>query len=40
MRRHVVRPLDVVHPAGIGRSEAAERRDQIGADVGGRRSPG
>ena len=34
MGRHVVRPFDVVHPAGIGRRQAAERSDQIGAHVG------
>ena len=33
MGRHVVRPFDVVHPAGIGRRQAAERGDQIGAHI-------
>ena len=34
MGRHVVRPFDVVHPAGIGRCQTAERCDEIGANVG------
>ena len=29
MRRHVVRPFGVVHPAGIGRGEAIERGHKI-----------
>ena len=34
MGRHVIGPFNVVHPAGIGRRQAAERSDQIGAHVG------
>ena len=34
VRRHVVRALDIMHPAGIDGREAIERGAQIGAHVG------
>src|SRR5215831_16752949 len=34
MRRHVVRPLDILNPVGVGRREAIKRAHKIGAYVG------
>src|SRR5262245_28984643 len=34
VRRHVVRPLDIMNPLGIGRREAIERARKVGAYVG------
>ena len=34
MRRHVVRPLDIVNPLGIGGREAIERAHKVGAYIG------
>jgi hypothetical protein len=33
VRRHIVRSLDLVNPAGIGRRNAFERRGEVGAHV-------
>src|SRR5262249_59253195 len=35
VRRHVVRPLDIMNPLGIGGGDALERAPAGGADVGG-----
>ena len=34
MGRHIVRTFHIMHPAGIRRRQAIERRNQIGTDVG------
>jgi hypothetical protein len=34
MRRHIVRPLDIMNPVGIGGREAIERAHKVGAYVG------